>query len=221
MRYDSRFFFFLICILIFPSVIKNFIVHLRQGLAIAFFIAGWFSHSRVKKFALIGFSPFIHSSFFIVIPIICLSRFFIALKFDKNIRSICFIAVGIASGFGLWFVAALLGVRQARESALTAADVSGLGFLIWLFIFSLFYMQGKDFLKKYTFEIGMVVFYLGTYWITKFTARIFEDAMIPVLLAGLHLTAWRKYAFFATILFMITYIYFHRYGQPLLGWGSG
>ena len=43
-------FFWLLLLLIFPQVMKNFVIHLRQGLAIAVFMLGWFSSGNKKRF---------------------------------------------------------------------------------------------------------------------------------------------------------------------------
>lgn len=51
------------------------------------------------------------------------------------------------------------------------------------------------------------------------TARIFESAILLVLLAGLHLTKWRRYAFLSAFLFYFLFSYLSRVGQPWLGWG--
>ena len=63
-------FFWLLLILVFPQVMKNFVIHLRQGLAIAVFMLGWFSSGNKKRVFFIGLTPFIHSSFFIIIAIL-------------------------------------------------------------------------------------------------------------------------------------------------------
>ena len=46
-------FVWLIIVLVYPSIVKNHIVHLRQGVAIAIFILGWFSNKTNLKWCLI------------------------------------------------------------------------------------------------------------------------------------------------------------------------
>ena len=69
LRNNLRYFWILLIILAFPNVIKNFIIHIRQGLAIAFFLIGWFSSSKSTKYFFFILSPFVHTSFFIVVSI--------------------------------------------------------------------------------------------------------------------------------------------------------
>jgi len=101
-------------------------------------------------------------------------------------------------------------------------DVSGLGFVLWLGVFILFRMEGRQFLRIHAFETGMIVFYLGTYWLIEVTARIFESSVLLVLIAGLSLTGWRLVAY-KIIVFCVLFglSWSMRTGAPAMGFGVG
>src|SRR5690625_4311379 len=63
--------------LLLPAVIKNHLIHIRQGVAIALFLYGWFSSSRPLKWILLSLTPFIHASFFFVLAILAFSNLFV------------------------------------------------------------------------------------------------------------------------------------------------
>ena len=219
LKNSPKYFWILLIILIFPNVIKNFIIHIRQGLAVAFFLIGWFSLSKPKRYLFILMSPFIHSSFFIIITIFFLTSILQKMRFAFDLRLIIYILLGLTVSFGLGFIASFLGMRQANEYEFTAASSSGLGFLFWFIILSLYVTSGKAFLQKHSFVIGMIVFYLITYFFIEVTARIFESAIILVLLASLELKLKQIYIVFSMIIFYTILSYILRVNQSFLGFG--
>lgn len=82
-------------------------------------------------------------------------------------------------------MAALLGARQAQTTAVMGTDVSGVGFVMWALIALLLVLQGRSFLDMNTFAIGALLFYLSTYFLTPTVGRVFESAVLFVVLAGL------------------------------------
>jgi hypothetical protein len=100
-------------------------------------------------------------------------------------------------------------------------DVSGLGFAFWFGVLGLMLMQGRNFLRKYVFETGLVGFYLATYWMIEVTARIFESGLLLVLLAGLSLTGWRRLTYLSAVLAFGGLSWILRVGQPAMGFGIG
>lgn len=221
LRHDSRQFVWLLLILLFPVVNKNFIVHLRQGVAIAVFLAGWMAPRRPIRWALFAAAPFIHASFFIVLALMAVAHATRFLRLAADIRTLLFVAMGIAAGSGIGFLAAQLGARQALQYEFSMTDVSGLGFLFWALVFLVWCFQGRDFLRRHAFEAGVIVFYLGTYFSIEVTARIFESALPVVLLAGLALTGWRRLVFLILLLSYGGLQWILRVGQPGLGFGIG
>jgi len=217
---NPRQFVWLLAFLLLPLVIKNHLIHLRQGVAIAIFLLGWFSHHRIVRWALMGVTPFVHASFFFVLLILCAARAMTHFHLSAGIRILSFVMMGALVSGGLAWVTAMLGARQAQEYEFAMADVSGLGFLFWLGILGLLILEGQTYLRKHAFEIGMIAFYLSTYWFIEVTARIFESGMLPVLLAGLALTGWRRHAFLMAIVFVQGgTVWLMRIGQPAMGFG--
>lgn len=209
----------LMVFLLLPQVVKNHLIHLRQGLAIAIFLWGWFAPARWLRWVLIGLAPFIHASFFFILAIAGVARLMTSLRLGPGIRAIVFLAVAVFLGVGLGWLAAQLGARQAQEYEFTMTQVSGLGFAFWLLIAVLWALEGGRYLKAHAFEMGLIVFYLGTYWLVEVTARIFESGLLLVLLAGLTLTGWRRQGFLVTMLLFGSSAWLLRLGQPALGFG--
>ena len=127
--------------------------------------------------------------------------------------------VGIGFGTGLGLLASFLGARQVETYQFSMGDISGLGFLFWMLVFAVMCLQGRTFMRRHGFEISAIVFYLSTYFLIEVTARIFESMLLPVLLAGLHMTNWRRMTFNSLIIFFGVLTYLLRIGKPWLGFG--
>jgi len=219
LRQDTRYLGWLIVFLLLPQVLTYHIVLLRQGLAMAFFLIGWFSSNRIFRRVLFFVVPFIHSVFFFVISLLILTKVAKKLHLGANLRTVLFVGLGVGVGVALGWVAALLGARQANEYLFIMADISGLGFIFWSVVLSLMFLQGNVFLRNFSFELGSIVFYLTTYFLFEVTARIFESTLLLVLLAGLRLTSWRRLLFLMLIVSYIVLQYLGRLKDPWFGFG--
>lgn len=214
-------FYWLLLLLMLPIVLKNHLIHLRQGLAVAVFMLGWFSSRQTARLALMALTPFIHASFFFVLLVLWVARGMMRFRFGPDVRALVLLVIGLSMGVALEWLAAMLGARQASEYAFKMAEVSGLGFVFWFSVLALMAMEGRRFLREYTFETGLVIFYLATYWLIEVTARIFESGLLLVLLAGLALTGWRRPAFLSMVLVYGGLMWLIRIGQPAMGFGIG
>jgi hypothetical protein len=219
LRADPRHFAMLLGILFLPQVVKNHLIHLRQGAAIAVFLAGWFSGWRPLRWFLMFLAPFIHLSFTFVWLLMALASVTRYLRFAWDLRALTFVCAGVAVGNLLAWVAALMGARQAGLYAFASADVSGLGFAFWLAICLLMILQGSRFMREHAFQMGAVLFYLATYFLIEVTARIFESVIVLVLLAGLHMTSWRRMVFFGAIAVYGGLQWILRSESPSMGFG--
>ena len=215
--YNKKYFLWVVVFLFLPQVVGNYIVHLRQGLAIAIFLAGWYSNKRMIKWFLLGVTPLIHATFFFVITIYFLAEILKKIRFAADLRTVVFLIFAIVISLSLGVISAKLGVWQAWEYHFTAADISGLSFLFWSGILAIMCLQGKIFLRTYVFEIGGLLFYLISYWLVPVTARIFESMLLLILVAGLHLTKWRRILFLFGITSYCILQYALRINQPWLG----
>ncbi len=215
-----RYFFFVVLFLLSPLVMTKYIVHLRQGLAISIFLLGWFSLNSGRRLFFYLLSPFVHSSFFFVLLFLFIKWLCKKLNMTIGIQGILYLMLGGIVGFFLPYIAQALDARQAQEYAFKMADVSGLGFIFWLFVLILYAFQGGEFLKKNIFQVGTLIFYLSTYFLIEITGRIFESTVVLVLLSSLMLNGWRKKSFtFIYIAFFVA-LYFKRYSEPWFGWGA-
>jgi hypothetical protein len=210
----------LLLILISPVIIKNHLVHIRQGTAIAVFLAGWFLANNYWRYFFIGLTPFIHSSFFIVIFILLLSMFMLKIRLRSGLSSIIFFLVGASIGITLISIASFLGARQGVDNQFLKNGTSGLGFIFWLFIGVVMYSRKNFFLRDHVFEIGCILIYLGAYFFTELTARVFESAILLVLLAGLELKNWRLSVFQASISSYVMLIWLFKVGTPAFGFSA-
>ncbi len=194
----------LLLFLLYPAVVKNHIIHLRQGVAVALFLAGMLlAQRRGWRWLLIGLTPFIHSSFFFVLGILLLAHLSRRLRFAADLSMLVFVLATLAIVLSLEWAATALGARQASEYELRSGlAVSGANFVFWGAMLGIMTIEGREFLRRHRFEIAVIFFYLGTYFFTPITARVFESALLLVLIAGLALTRWRGPAFrFAVVAF--------------------
>jgi len=199
-RADPRNSLWLMAFLLAPQVLKNFITHLRQGLAIAIFYSGYFASGRIRRWVLIGLSPLVHASFFFILPIVVVPAVLRQLRLGVDIRILAMASYALATSLSLGFLAALVGARQMRNYAFSMADVSGLGFVFWVAILVVFVLQGKTFLQRHQEGVCVLLFYLLSYFFVEVSARLFESGMPLVLLAGLALTSWRRWMFLGTFM---------------------
>jgi len=221
LRYGRRQFLWLLFFLLLPSVVKNHIVHLRQGVAIAVFMAGWMTTWRPGRIILLATTPFIHSSFFFILSLMTFTSMLRSFRISVGLRNVFVAIAGIVIGLRLEWLASLFGARQAMQYEFAATDVSGLGFAFWFLVLVVWCFQGRSFLDRHSFEVAAIVFYLSTYFFIEVSARIFESSLLLVLLAGLGLTGWRRQALLVMMLGYGVLQWVMRIGQPGLGFGIG
>jgi len=199
LKYEEKSFWILLLFLLLPQVLKNHLIHIRQGFAISLFMIGWYTG---KKFWMI-LSPFIHASFFIVGGWWLLNEIItrLKIKFEWGIAVIVLYA-GVLSFF-LGDIAGVFGARQALYSYGIIQEVSGLGFLYWGGITGLFFLQGKEFVEKHRFAVGILLIYLGTYYFVQLSPRIFESGLLVVLITILNFSKWKHLTIFLLVLYAI------------------
>lgn len=205
--------------LLVPQILKNHLIHLRQGVGVSVFILGYYAGPRWLRLALMGIAGFIHSSFLIVTAIGVVIWIGHALRFSPALRIILFIASFTIASLILNEVASALGARQAIQYAEADLAISGLGFLFWLFVLGLFIFDGNQFVRNNFFPVGILTFYLSTYFIVPVSARVFESVILLVMLAGLDLSSWRRQVFLFIIVLYAFLTYWLKIDQPWLGWG--
>lgn len=219
LRHNRNHIYWMIFFLLIPQVLKNNIIHLRQGLAISVFLAGYYAGPRPFRYLLMVAAGLIHSSFLIVLAIGVLVWSLSVLKFSPYFRLIVFSVGFVFLALSLSFLASELGARQGEKYTEEGLAISGLGFLYWLSILLIFISQGPSFLRDNAFPSGVLTFYVASYFLTPLAARIFESMLLFVLIAGLSLRGWRRQLYLSAIVFFAVLTYLMRIDQPGLGWG--
>jgi hypothetical protein len=200
LRADPKNLFWLVLLLFLPQILKNFITHLRQGLAISVFMMGYLATRPRLRYLGILAAPFIHASFFFVVFLMIFEKIGRSLTLGAGIRSLGALSVAVMLGGTMLYISAWTGARQGEEYAAGAAVTTGMGFVFWGGILALMTLEGSHFLKRDGLALLAVIFYLGTYFLSPVAARIYESALPVVLLALLTLTGWRLHAALSALL---------------------
>lgn len=208
-----------IFILIYPQILKNYIIHLRQGAAISVFVVGYYSRYPLKRFIITSLTPLIHSSFFFVALMLYFNNIIRALRVNLYIRILLFLIFYMALVYAIQIVADQLGARQADAIENDVTNTSGLAFIFWITVLSIFLLEGTKFLKDNIFHISAVVFYLVAYLFTSYAGRIFESALVLVMIAMTELNGWRKPAAMTMMVILAINYYVANFDQPWFGWG--
>lgn len=213
-------YFWLILFLFVPQVLKNYVIHLRQGVAIAIFLIGFNMRPSHMKNIVLCSTPFIHASFFFVILFYFVNKIFSIISENKVIKislAVSFSAFLVGS---LSFLSRVVGARQADEYDFSASlAVSGVGFVFWFLILVFMLMENRFFFKKYFFEIFSLIFYLIAYYFVEVSGRIFESVIILVLISCLNLSGYRKLFFNILILTFFLISYTERFSLSQFGFG--
>lgn len=213
-RGNFCFIVFAIMICLLPQVMKNYVVHLRQGVAIAVAaVAFTYFSSKVQRTA-IATTPFIHASFFFLLPNFLLS--WVAAKNKIFTREFTFWGCLILSCLLMLSSLFLLSFVEARQISEYQEAISeprsGMAFLFWSAVLLIFIFDNICFRTKHLFSIAAIANYLVMYFLFDPAARIFESALPFVLLSGYQLEGRKRIAFF--ILFVLIFIY--QWLAPLL-----
>ncbi|MEE4538012.1 MAG: hypothetical protein V2J51_05925 [Erythrobacter sp.] len=223
---DPRHALWMVAFLLSPQVVKNHIIHLRQGVALSVFVLGYFAESKAARYTLMAAACLIHSSFFFIC-IIGVAVWFLAIaRFSPRAQvAVLLVSFATAGAFiefflgGLSALAGEFGARQAFTYADADLDISGIGFVFWSLIFLLFAFSQEEFVAKSAFAISILAFYLAAYFFTPVAGRIFESGMFLVFLAGLALAPVQRLAFLSAFILLACVQYYLRLGEPWLGFG--
>lgn len=191
---EPKFILFAIAICLLPQIMKNYVIHLRQGFAISVFVLSMLAVTRVPRLAGLAATPFIHASFFFV-QINMIVTWFMkeSMKRGLNARAAVFIgmvAVCVTS-VGAILMVDFFGARQIEEQRDMFLERSGMGFIFWLIIFLIFVANNQRFKVAHFFAIASILGYIGLYFTFSPIARVLESAMPIVLIAGYELKRGR------------------------------
>lgn len=198
-KLGPRNFILIICVLVFPQVIKNYIIHLRQGAAVSLFVVGLNSKKRSTLFTVLA--AFIHSSFFFLLFFQIIEKVLTRLKFSKDLKIASVIVFSAMVILGVNFIGALLSDRRTGQYNTVDVSASGVGFVFWMFIFAIFLIANVEAIKKPTGILSTFILYLSSYFFLPFSARIFES-VLPSILASLASFKRRYYYMLVFLVFM-------------------
>lgn len=211
---------FVLIILLSPQILKNNIVHLRQGFAIAIFLLGYFNATTRQKLFLFTLSCFVHSSFFFVVLFLIITWVFKEfLKFSAQLQIVALLVFITCLYFFLDFLGSVSGARQWDAYKDVNVQASGLAFMFWIFILILIMLEGSSYIKDNIFVISILIFYLAIQFQLPFSARIFESVLPILLLSCLNLSSYRKTSFKFAFLFYVLIQYAMSTSKPFLGMG--
>jgi len=214
-RADPKNSVLLMLFLLMPQLLKNYITHLRQGLAMAIFFSGYFTAGPARRWILMFIAPFVHASFFFIVPFVILPVLLRKMRLAVDIRLFIMASYALLVTLTLGILATIVGARQAGNYDFAMTDVSGLGFIYWLAVLIFFLAQGKWFLESRQEASSTLLFYVLSYFFIEVTARIFESAMPFVLLAGLALPGWKRWVFTGAFLLYSMVQWLIRLSSPM------
>lgn len=220
LRRNGKNILWLTLFLLSPQIMKDFVIHLRQGLGLSVFLLGYYAKPALTRALLMASAGLIHSSFLIVCAIGATAALTKKISSYPLLRISFVVGLSTVGIFSLLEIANFIGARQGLRYAEIAIETSGLGFLLWAGVFLVLVTGGSQFLKEHIFAVSMLGCYLGAYFLTPLAARIFESGLPLVLTAGLLLKPLHKLVFLSIFLFYSGYVYITSIGSPWLGWGA-
>lgn len=183
-------------IMFFPFVAVNYIMSLRQGLALSFLLLGIYSKKKINKILFIGAAPFIHVTFAVTLMLL-LYTYLVGQFFKSKIifSIVTLFAISIIT-YPAFFIARNFGVRQldvySNQNIIENSN-TGLGFLLFILILSILifsrnskvvhsviFSKGADLDIKFSILASMT--YLLSYILFPPLARMMQNHALIVLL---------------------------------------
>jgi len=214
--------FWSIMIALSPVVLANYVMTIRQGVASTFFLFGYFSSSRKKKYISYILTPLVHYSFYFVLPIKYLSIKLNNFKSNPKIFILVFILSSFIASLFIISFSKLLYIDKLQGYYENQVEAKfGLGIIFWLIVLFLFILEGNYFIKKWSYQTLILSFYIGSVMFFNPSSRILQVNSVLILIAGFSLTGYRN-IFFKTILillilyFFIEYIFTGQFGSMII-----
>ncbi|WP_155113021.1 EpsG family protein [Metabacillus mangrovi] len=207
-------FWIIILFLFIPQIVKNHIIHLRQGLGLSFYLIGLTLNNKFSRYLKVS-AVFIHSSFAFLILFEILESFLKKIKFNFALRLVTSTIFLTFFVFLVPELARLFGDRRAADYDFSIAQsASGLGFLLWAVAGSIFILTiKKD--KINVIACYGIMFYLVSYFFLDFGARILEN-IIPLILCAVLKDQKETKIFFIIFLTIYGFIQWYTNGYSFL-----
>ncbi len=212
--------FWIIVLLLSPTVIVNYIMTIRQGFATVLFLLLVYNQNYKLKHVFIWLIPLFHYSFFIVNIIYYYSLYFS----DNNnpYKKIFFVL--FISFFSSIIILKIVNFLNLSYFIGYEDDLKfqfGLGIIFWFSILILFILEGKYFLRRNLFEVLSICFYVGSVSFFSPFSRILQAVSIFILIAGFELTGFRRqifkiFLFLFTLYLIVPIFYNYNLGSMML-----
>lgn len=176
---------FLVVLLFLPQITKNYVIHLRQGFALAVFLLACGDLRSIGR-SIFGalVAALIHSSFFLILAILLLAYIVRALSLSFLQSTLLVLVFGCVCMLGLELVASIAHARQS-DVAGELDERSGLAFVFWLGIFIVYWLyaskSGRELRVPIIYGMTSIALYLFLYFTSPFAGRIFESCL-PALI---------------------------------------
>ena len=203
-----------VLILVFPWFLVNYIMTLRQGVAIAVLLYSHFYLTGRWKWIAYAVTPLIHYSFFLVLGVLILSNVLSASKVTNAVRLVAL------NGLVLWLSSLILAVvngwiptpvMEFESLVLGYADKVaggfGFGILYWGGVLTLMLASERDFIKNNLASIFAITLYLCGALFFSPMSRVLQSFSPIILLVGFQLTGYRLVAFKGLLLLHVIYFF--------------
>ena len=211
--------FWIILMSLTPILIANFVMTIRQGLAMSFFLYGYFQSNKSKRILFILLTPLIHYLFYIVVVIYFLSNRLIK-KNNINTNKIIVYTLIISSIISITIFKIINYIGLAKLESYVNDNQSGIlgfGLVFWFAILILFMLEGKIFLKNNIFSLILISFYLGTVLFFAPFSRVLQATSPIILMTSFKLTKYRNYVYKTMLILFVLYIFFIFFYTKSLG----
>jgi len=212
-------YFYVILLLVSPFLIRYQLIQVRQGLAIGIFSLAYYSNRAFYKYLFYIITPFVHSVFFLVYPVLVLHTLLKRYKFSFNQRYI----IIITTTFGLYlialYVADILGHRAYSRLIEDQINVSGYNFIYYLIYFFYFIFSGRSVKDNFDIPIYFISLYLLSYFIFPFAGRVFGAISLIILISlfELKLSPKNKIVLVCFYLFNLILDWYFRFSKDGFG----
>ena len=201
--------FWILMMSLTPILIANFVMTIRQGLAMCFFLYGYFYFRDWKKTFFILLTPLIHYLFYIVVIIYFIANNLIK-KEKVNVKKVIFITLIVSSFISVVIFKIINYIGLSKLESYVddnQSGVLGFGFIFWFAILTLFIFEGKTFLKNNLMPVMLISFYLGTVLFFAPFSRVLQATSAIVLIAGFNLTNYRNFIYKIMIILFVLYMF--------------
>lgn len=202
-------------VLFSPWILVNYVMTLRQGLALALFMYAYFHGSPRVKIIVYSVLPLIHYLFWIVIGLLVTATIIRKLKISVGVASLLFLLISCSILIVLYLLILDYDIFSSGElNKLLAVYQNkldfeiGFGWLFWFLVFIIFFSQRLSFIKENYLPLLFLLLYLTLTPFFPPISRVMQVGAPIILVAALRnfgLSGSRR----IMLLYMITFHIFY------------